>query len=50
MSKIEVRFSNIEKMNTKATKHWYGCSVESDAIKWEGELSVQLVEVSLRKT
>lgn len=24
MSKIEVRLSNIEKMNTKAKRHWYG--------------------------
>ncbi|MFH4763405.1 hypothetical protein [Vibrio alginolyticus] len=31
-------------MNTKATRHWYGVSVESSAIKWQGELTVQLVD------
>ncbi|EOX3898595.1 hypothetical protein ACOGST_002646 [Vibrio alginolyticus] len=44
MSKIEVRFSNIEKNEYESYEALVWASVESDAIKWEGELSVQLVD------
>nr|WP_308391684.1 hypothetical protein [Vibrio parahaemolyticus] len=36
MSKIEVRFSNIEKNEYESYEALVWASVESDAIKWEG--------------
>ncbi|EHH2534677.1 hypothetical protein J7X40_004178 [Vibrio parahaemolyticus] len=44
MSKIEVRFSNIQKNEYESYEALVWASVESDTIKWEGELTVQLVD------